>query len=92
TSGFGQRCEKVRRAATAISERSTERGSTGQVEERRRRLAEDAFDERATLRDEEHRLEARLGELPELASREGALPQRRAAAQTNLTHTPSLPR
>lgn len=80
--------------ATAISEEIKRiRKQLAEIEERRRELPEDAFDERATLMDEEHRLEARLGELRALADKAGAgMAERKAAAQTDLTQTPSLPR
>lgn len=79
--------------ATAISEEiKTIRRQLAEVEERRHELPEDAFDERATLMDEEHRLEARLGELRALADQAGAgMAERKAAAQTDLTRAPSLP-
>jgi hypothetical protein len=79
--------------ATAISEEiTTTRKQLANIDERRNELPDDAFEERAELMDEEHRLEARLGELRALADEAGAgLAQRKASDQTDLTHTPSLP-
>lgn len=80
--------------ATAISEEiKNTRDQLADLQERRERLPDDAFEERAELMDEEHSLEARLGELRELAGKAGAgMAERKAAAQTDLTHTPSPPR
>lgn len=79
--------------ANAISEEiTTTRERLAEIDEERGRLPKDAFDERATLMDEEHRLEARLGELRAMAAEAGAgIAERNAADQTDLTHTPSLP-
>lgn len=78
---------------TAISEETTKtRKQLAAIEERRRQLPDDAFEERAELMDEVHRLEARLGELRARAREAGAgLAERKASDQTDLTHTPSLP-
>lgn len=68
------------------------RGRLDKMDELRGSLAEDAFAERAELLDEEHRIQARLGELRELASKAGAgMAERKAAAQTDLTRTPGMP-
>lgn len=62
------------------------------IEEDRKSLADDAFEEKAILRDEEHRLTARLAELSDAAAEAGAgLAERKAAAQTDLERAPQLP-
>ncbi|HEX6221667.1 MAG TPA: hypothetical protein VF115_11285 [Acidimicrobiia bacterium] len=78
---------------TAISDEiHSVRKQLAELEERRSQLPEDAFADRAELKDEEHRLEARLGELRELASKAGAgIAERSASAQTDRTRTPNLP-
>jgi len=80
--------------ATAISEKMMRvRERLAEIDKRRGELPKDAFDERATLMDEEHRLEAQLGELRALAAKAGTgIAERRVGAQTDLTHTPRLPR
>lgn len=79
--------------ANAISEEiKRTRKLLADIAESRDQLPDDAFNERAELMNEEHRLQARLGELRELASEAGAgMAERKASAQTDLTHTPSLP-
>lgn len=80
-------------AATISEEMTKTRKQLGDIDKQRKELPEDAFDERATLMDEKHRLEARLGELRALAERFGAgIAERRADAPTDLTHTPPAPR
>lgn len=80
--------------ATAISEKiTTIRKRLAEIDKRRGQLPKDAFDERATLMDEEHRLEAELGALRALASEAGAgIAEHRVGAQNDLNHTPRLPR
>lgn len=79
--------------ANAISEEiKRTRKLLADIAESRDQLRDDAFNEGAELMNEEHRLQARLGELRELASEAGAgMTERGASAQTDLTHTPSLP-
>jgi hypothetical protein len=62
------------------------------IDEDRQRLAADAFMQRIELLDEEHLLEARLGELRDQAaqSSQGEAGQE-AARRTDLTHSPGLP-
>ena len=79
--------------ANAISEEiKRTRKLLADIAKSRDQLPDDAFNERAELMNEEHRLQARLGELRDLASEAGAgMAERKASAQTDLTHTPSLP-
>jgi hypothetical protein len=79
--------------ATAVSEEIKEiRARLAEINEARTRLPEDSFTIRVDLVDEEHRLQARLGELRDLAARAGAgFSRQKAPAQTDLTHAPTLP-
>ncbi len=79
--------------AAAIAEEITKtRKQLADIDEKRQKLPDDAFEERAQLMDDEHKLEARLGELRALAKEADAgLAEQRASDQTDLTHTPSLP-
>lgn len=68
---------------------STTRERLRQIELERGRLAPHELGEKARLLDEAHTLQARLGELEEMAARRllGSVRQQ-AAAQTDLTRTP----
>lgn len=79
--------------ATAISEEITKtRRQLADIDERRQEISAGALDERARLMDEEHALQARLGELRAMAEEAASgLAERKASDQTDLTHTPSLP-
>lgn len=79
--------------ATAMStEIQQVRDRLGEIEDARKRLADDAFAEKVDLLDEEHQLQARLGELRDAASEAGAgFAEHKASAQTDITRTPSLP-
>lgn len=79
--------------AAAISEEITKtRDRLADIDRLRHQLPGDAFDKRAELMSEEHRLEARLGELRALAKEaEAGIAEQQASDQTDLTSTPSLP-
>jgi len=80
--------------ATAVSDEIRDiRARLAEIDEARRRLPENAFTIRVDLLDEEHRLQARLGDLRDMAARAGAgFAQNKASAQTDLTRTPTLPK
>ncbi|MGH3650484.1 MAG: hypothetical protein ACRDU9_07205 [Acidimicrobiia bacterium] len=64
----------------------------GEIQDERTAIPEDAFEARSALLDEEHELAARLAELRDLAAEKGAgFAEKKAASQTDLTHSPNLP-
>ena len=62
------------------------------IEQKRQQLADDDFASRSALLDEEHDLEAKLGELLDRAAREDQPEaEKEAASQTDITEPPALP-
>lgn len=63
-----------------------------EIKEIRETIPADAFARRAELLDEEHQLEARLGELRDQAAQAGTgIAEVGAASQADVTRTPRLP-